>query len=242
MENESEIKNKFIHDRLKTLKQQLEQELNYEINTTSFPHFFTGGYRRKKMKILKNGIKLVEKNNFLSIDDFRSVKYLVEIENFFKTHFINYNFFSKYREFVIKDVLIHAEIEIKLDELKEEADASYANNYKLELEYMAIINIINDIRNLNKGHFIDKSFSYQKYQDKVLDLIIQNKYLFERDVSFNALLLNFVAFILTGGLALVANKAINGNLLFFNKNDISKKINEFENKIIDSSLLLKSTK
>lgn len=250
MENEVKDRNAPINYLIMTLKNELEEELeelekslikNQGINATCLSHFCNGNYQQKKIILFKEGITLLEKNNFLSCENFQSVKYLIEVENYLKKYFKKSIYFSGFRKLILKDVLIHAEIEIKLDALKGDADVLYKNDCKLQLEYNALINSINRIRKFNKEHFIDKSYDYQSYQAKVLDVILQNKNCFKRNVSFNALLLNFIAFFLTGGLAFIVNKAVNGHLLFFNNKDISKKINELENKIIDPLLHLKPT-
>lgn len=180
---------------------------------------------------LQRALELLKVNKFTSVDDLTSVLYLYELDNFFKENTIKCIFFVDFKELIPRTILNYAEIEIRLDEIDHKVSNLLEKDYRIYDKYIKFISNMEEIREINKQHFIDKLFNIEEYKHKVLDLITKNKELFKEHSVISKLLVNLITFIFSFGTAFIVNKAVTGNFFFYKKNALEMKMDEIQQHI-----------
>ncbi len=111
----NEAKNNLIEKSLAQLVRQLKEAKRKE---AAWGRYALYG----DMEVLNDGIKALENILFASVDDFTSVKELIEIEQLFtQTYLLKRFYFSDYRPHINPALLTFAEIEVQLDTLEMKA-------------------------------------------------------------------------------------------------------------------------
>lgn len=201
--------------------------LNYH---TWFPLFGEIYAARKKIKSIKEGIRILEAIQFKSVIDLVSIKKLRETELFFaKNDVLKVFKFLEYQSQINPALLIYVEIEIQLDNFDRKALALLHRGYNVAGTEASWI--VFNLRNLNQWFFQENRINYDDYRSRAIQIITQNRSQLDQHRGYKKILGNLILLIITLGTVFIANKAINGDFFFFQKTESSKQLNQLEQMI-----------
>lgn len=194
---------------------------------SSFPLYGELYVLYKEIKKFKEGIVILEKIPFQSVDDFISVKKLREIELFFSKNDVLKDFkFPAYQSHINPAFLMYVEIEIQLDAFDRKALDLLHRGYKSAGEEASWI--VFNLRNLNQWFFQENRIDYDDYRFRSIEIIHQNRSELDQHRGFKKILGNLILLIVTLGTFFIANKAVNGHFLFFQKTNSAEKLDQLE--------------
>jgi len=172
---------------------------------------------------LDEGIHALEAISFVSVDDFKSVKALVKLEQFFSNAYLLNSFhFPNYKKHIDPALLTYAAIEIQLDTLAAKAsELAYRGHHLAASEAKSVVFHLSD---LNFWYFVKQNIAYDDYQARALQVLNESRAILEQYHRYKQILGNLILLILTVGTAFVVNKAVNGHFLFFKQTDSAKQI------------------
>ncbi|MCZ6914123.1 MAG: hypothetical protein O7C59_06470 [Rickettsia endosymbiont of Ixodes persulcatus] len=213
----NETKNNLIEKSLAQLLRQLKEAKRRE---AAWGRYALHG----DMEVLNDGIKALENILFASVDDFTSVKELIEIEQLFtQTYLLKRFYFPDYRHHINPALLTFAEIEVQLDTLEMKAlDLDHRGHKSAATE---VKSVVSNLRALNQWHFSEKKIDGYDYKARALQTINESRPVLETHRGYKQILGNLCLLILTAFLIFLINKACTGNFLFFNLTESAKQLN-----------------
>lgn len=233
MEMTLENKNEEIEKSLEILLKQLEyakrKELKYNLD-------FGGDLNFVVIYSLDEGIKNIENNEFDSVNDFQSIKELININLFFeKNYILNKFLFPNYKKYVDDNLLSHAVIDIQLDNLKFKSNDLIMRGHTYAAREIDLL--IFHLRTLNKWYFVEGKIDGEDYKQRALKTINDSKPILEQHRGYKKIVGNLILFILTLGAIFIIKKAITGEFLFFQKTDSAKQIKSITENINNSIIV-----
>jgi hypothetical protein len=188
-----------------------------------------------KFESLNEGIKALENILFASVDDFGSVKELIEMEQFFlRSEILCCYTFPAYKSHINPMLYAYAEIEVQLDTLEMKSLDLACRGHSLAAA--EIKGIAFEVRNLNRWYFSEKKIDYNDYKARALQAINEGRPVLEKHRGYKQILGNLALLILTVGTAFLINKACTGHFLFFKQTESAKQINALNQTISICSL------
>ncbi len=137
----TEDNNKMIEKSLAQLLRQLKEAMLRETNCVCI--------RLSKLESLNEGISALKNILFASVDDFYSVKELIEIEQFFsQSNTLKRFYFPDYKPLIGPSLLMYVEIEVLLDTLEMKSLDLACRGYKLATS--EVKSLVFELRNLNR--------------------------------------------------------------------------------------------
>ncbi len=224
MPSHHENKNKAVEKSLALLLRRLKEAKRKEAGWG--PYAYQGD-----MEALNDGIRALENTQFASVDDFGSVKELVEVEQLFsQTYRLNNFCFPDYKSYIHPALLAYVEIEVQLDNLEMKAyDLAYRGH---RLAASEAANVVFQLRGLNGWYFGKRKIEYNDYQANALRIINESRSVLEQHRGYKQILGNVIVLILTLGTGFIIHKAISGHFLFFNQTDSAKQIDALSQTVI----------
>ncbi len=220
----NEAKNNLIEKSLAQLLRQLKEAKRKEASR--------GFYAlRGDMEILNDGIQALENILFASVDDFTSVKELIEIEQLFtQTYLLKRFYFPDYRPHINPALLNYAEIEVQLETLEMKAlDLDHRGHKSAATE---VKSVVLELRYLNQWYFSEKKIDYEDYKARAFKVINESRPELEKHRGYKQILGNLCLLILTAALIFLINKACTGKFLFFNLTESAKQLNDWVKRLI----------
>lgn len=200
------------------------------------------GLKVVHLEAIKLGIKTLNSIQFESVDNVNSIKNLKKAELFFSApYYVNHFKFLEDFKFsyclsqITPNFLTYADIEIQLDAFDKKAIDLLHRGYKsagTEASWVVI-----SLRNLNQWYFQEEKINYYDYKLRALEIIHEARPLLEQHYDYKELLANLVLLILIIGIPLfIANKAVNGHFLFFQKPNCSEPLDKLNQTVSQLSL------
>ncbi|WP_010597603.1 hypothetical protein [Rickettsiella massiliensis] len=146
------------------------------------------------IEMLNDGIKALENTQFASVDDFDSVKELLELEQFFSVRLRLRDFsFPEYQSCISPTLLFYAGIEVQLDTLEMKAyDLDYRGHHCAAIEAKGLVF---NLHNLNRWYFSEGKIDYVDYKTRALQAINESRPILEQHRGYKQILGNLVLFI-----------------------------------------------
>ncbi len=225
-----ENKNQLVEESFARLLRQLKEAKLHKINCVCI--------RLSQFESLNEGIRNLENIQFASVEDFGSVKEILEIEQFFlRSDTLKRFCFPAYRPFINPSLLTYVEIEVLLDTLEMKAEDLRCSGHRLAASEAK--SLVFELRNLNRWHFSEEKIDYLDYKTRALQRINESRPILEQHRGYKELIGNLFLLILTAGTAFLINKACTGHFLFFKQTESAKQINVLT-QTIDAYPLLKT--
>jgi hypothetical protein len=219
--------NNTIEKSLAQLLRQLKEAKIKEINCACI--------RLSQFESLNEGIKALENLQFASLEDFGSVKELLEIEQFFlRSNTLRRFYFPDYKSFINPLLLTYAEIGVQLDTLEMKSLNLACRGYSLAASETKWL--IFELRNLNHWYFSEGKIDYVDYKTRALQVINESRPSLEQHRGYKQILGNLILLILTAGTAFFINKACSGHFFFFKQTESAKQIDALSQTINAYSL------
>ncbi len=215
----------FILVKLKKLEIHIE---------SSYPYAFHGLITvfDKKIKDLKEGIRILEAIQFKSVDDLNSVKKLRAAELFFSTKpILNIYAFPNYTSKVNPVFLAYVDIEIQLEGLFKKSQCLFYRRHHSAGN--AAERLFFDLTALNHWYFNEKTMDYGDYRSKALTMIQRARPDLAQHRGCKKILGNLSLLIFTLGSAFVLNKCVSGHYLFFQQTESEKQLDKIS-QVVDS--------
>lgn len=222
----NEAKNNLIEKSLAQLLRQLKEAKRKEASR--------GFYAlRGDMEILNDGIQALENILFASVDDFASVKELVELKQLFtQTYLLKRFYFPDYRPHINPALLTYAEIEVQLETLEMKALDLYRRGHQLAAT--EVKSVVLELRYLNQWYFSEKKIDYDNYKARAFKIINESRPVLEKHRGYKQILLNLILLILTIGVIFLFHKTVSGDFLFFKQTESAKQLDKLE-QVVDLS-------
>jgi hypothetical protein len=223
----NENNNKAIEKSLSQLLRQLKEAKLQEINCTCI--------RLSQFESLNEGIRELENLQFASLEDFGSVKELIEIEQFFlRSNILRRFYFPEYKSLIDPFLLTHVEIEVLLDTLEMKSLNLACRGHRLGASETKWL--IFELRNLNHWYFSEGKIDYNDYKTRALQAINESRPILEQHRGYKEIIGNLFLLILTLGTAFLINKACSGHFFFFKQTESTKQIDALSQTINAYSL------
>jgi hypothetical protein len=175
------------------------------------------------LRIVRQAQKLLDNLNFVSVDDFGSVKRLLELgDQFSKFSELDIISFTACQQYIPIRIHQRAVIEIALDELAKKADDLQSRQHYAAAE--TAHHLLLTLRSLTEAYFVTNSINFATYRQETSEVIENSRPILEKHRGYKKILGNLLVLIFTLGAGFLINKAYTGQFFFFNGTKTGKQL------------------